>query len=141
MGDGTERIEDEELLYRRVPIVQFNRTAEPPHPFPVAFRPKEVDTLGLSVTRAKYISSTEFAKLGQGKQYYVAVLCAGDLREHGIEVEPRPIPGQPGHAELPGLTWDNRKNDDQELWQVLMAKKLCLDTKGPYPGNTCEGSG
>lgn len=134
MGDGTECIEDAEFLYRRIPKPWFNPSISP-YPAFQAFRPNEKDTSGLSLTRAKYISPEKFAKGGRGKQYYIAILCAGDLRLRGIEVEPKPIPGECGHAELPGLTWENRRGDEQRRWQNLMAEKLCLEIKGPYPEN------
>ena len=141
MGDGTERIEDDELLYRRIPKPWFDSSISP-FPSSQTFRPNEKDISGLSLTRAKYISPEKFAELGRGKQYYIAILCAGDLRLHGIEVESKPLlPDQPGHSELPGLTWENHKNVEQEKWKKLMAEELCLEIKGPYLGNTCEGSG
>ncbi len=44
-----------------------------------------------------------------------------------------PIPGDPGHALIPGLTFDNRKTDRSLEWKVLLAHKLTLAVKGPFP--------
>ena len=69
---------------------------------PEAFAPhKERDVTGLSVSRAKYKSIEEAARGQPGKAYFVAVLPAGELRQAGITIEPRPRHGDPGHAELP----------------------------------------
>jgi len=132
MADGTEPIEDNELLYRRIPSVYFNRENDP-HPSPMAFRPRKYDKTGLSFYREKHSSPAEVASSGAGERYYVAVLRAGDLRAHGIEVVPMPVPGNPGHAELPDLRYENRKEKTQEGWQRLLAEKLCLRVEGPFP--------
>src|SRR3989442_13542480 len=101
---GTEPIGDDELLYRRVPasLNLYDPTAVP-NLLPDAFRPNANDTSGLSVHRAKYKSVEQAARGRAGKQYYVVILRAGDLRAKGIEVSPRPLEGDPGHAEIPGL--------------------------------------
>lgn len=132
MGDGTEPIEDDELLYRRVPIVHFDQSIHS-KPAQEAFKPHLHDTTGLSVSRAKYKDIEQVAQNSREKQYYVAVLRAGDLRACGIAVEPRPKPDDPGHAELPGLTYEHRKDDSVVEWKVLLAKKLCLRVEGPFP--------
>ena len=133
MGDGTEPIDDDELLYRRVPLPYFDESNDL-KPTRLAFQPRRDDTTGLSVSRAKYKSIEQVAQNSRGKQYYVAVLRAGDLRAHGIVVEPRPKPpDDPGHVELPGLTYDHRRDDAVEEWKVLLAEKLCLRVEGPFP--------
>ena len=133
MADGIEPIGDDELLYRRVPLPYFDESNDP-KPTPQAFQPRRDDTTGLSVSRAKYKSIEQVAQNSRGKQYYVAVLRAGDLRAHGISVEPKPKPPDDlGHAELSGLTYDHRKDDSAEEWKVLLAEKLCLRVEGPFP--------
>lgn len=134
MGDGREPIEDDELLYRRVPEhPPFYDPATDPKPTPQAFRPHRKDTAGLSVYRAKYKTPEQVAVNPRGKRYYVAVLRAGDLRDGGIEVVPRPESEDPGHAVLPQLTYENRQTDAAEEAAVLLAEKLCLEVKGPFP--------
>jgi len=137
MGDGTEPIEDDELLYRRVPVKppHFDPTNDP-CPTPKAFRPRKDDTTGLSLSRAKYMSPEDVARTGHGKEYCVAVLRAGDLRQHGIDIDPAPLEDNKGHAVLPALTWENRKEAKQEEMQVLLAEKLCLRVEGPFPGSS-----
>ena len=130
---GTEPIGDDEFLYRRIPVSLhlYDPTVEP-HLLPDAFRPNANDATGLSVHRAKYKSLEEAARGRKGHQYYVAILRTGDLRAKGIEVVPRPLEGDPGHAELPGLTYQNRKSDRSLEWKVLLSQVLCLRVEGPF---------
>ena len=87
---------------------------------------------GISVYRDKYKSIQEAAR-GKSKQgYYVAVLRAGDLRKNGFEVVPRPRQDDPGHAELPDLTCDNRLTQES-LERKLRLTKLCMRVEGPFP--------
>lgn len=133
MADQPGPIEDEELLYRRVATVYFDPERDT-HPSPQAFRPRAKDTSGISVSRDKYTTIGEAAAGRPGKQYYVAVLRTGDLRAQGIEIVPKPDPPDDlGHAELPGLTYQNRRSVKQEEWQVLLAEELCLRIEGPFP--------
>ena len=132
MEDGTDDVADDEFLYRRVPT--STHWYEPATGLkPEAFGPhKENDPTGISVSRAKYTAIKAAARGRQGRTYYVAVLRAGDLRHMGIEVEPRPLPGDPGHAELPALNSANRKDDRTLELQRLLAD-LCTHTEGPFP--------
>ena len=132
MSYGTEPIEDTELLFRRVRLDLYDATRDSklsPH----AFRPVESDSQGLSIYRAKYISAENTARNDRGKRYFIAVLRAGDLRAKGIEVVPRPSQEDPGHAELPGLRYENRREVHAEEWQEVLANELCLRVEGPFP--------
>ena len=134
MLDGTEPITDDEVLYRRSNISLNYFDPESNEPIsPKAFKPhRERDKTGLSVFRAKYINPSKLCDGGSGRRFWVISLRAGDLREHGIEVIPRPSEhALPGHAELPGLRADNRK-ETEEL-QLIIAEKLCIRIDGPYP--------
>ena len=132
-ADGTEPIEDDERLYRRLPIhPKYFDPAVDPAPTPFAFRPREEDDTGLSVSRAKYKTVEDVAANPRGKQYYVAILEAGELRRRGIRVVPKPLDGDPGHAELPDLRYDNRTTAEAEEMQVALATELCR-VDGPYP--------
>lgn len=131
MDEGTEPIADEELLYRRVSErsgwysrkTGLNAEAFAPH--------KQNDITGLSVARGNYKSIEQSAQPKPDRPYYVAVLRAGDLRHKGIQVVPRPILGDPGHAELPELNAGNRKSDRTlELQRILV--ELCLRVEGPF---------
>ena len=136
MDDKIESIADEELLYRRVPISTGWYNPENESLSPEAFAPhKTNDITGLSVTREKYKSIEEAAQGRPGKSYYVAVLRAGDLRKSGITVASLPdVPDgyDPGHAEIPGLNADNRK-EDKTLERKLLLVELCLRVEGPFP--------
>jgi hypothetical protein len=46
---------------------------------------------------------------------------------------PRPIAGNPGHAEIPGLTYRDRKTDQALEWKALLAQQLSLRVEGPFP--------
>ena len=132
--DESAPIDDDEILYRRIPAALnlYDPNAEP-RLLPDAFRPNQNDTTGLSVYRARYRAIEDVARGREGKKYYVAVLRAGDLRAQGIAVVPRPLEGDPGHAELPGLTYQDRKSDEALEWKALLAQQLCLRVEGPFP--------
>lgn len=134
MSNGLDPIADDEFLYRRIPA-----SAKPPLYDPVkrelndqAFAPnKNRDISGLSVSRAKY-KAIEAAGQGRpSKSYFVAVLRAGDLRQHGIAFEPVPEANDPGHAELPQLNAENYKDSDTLERQRLLVS-LCLRVEGPF---------
>ena len=132
MEDGSEPIADGEFLYRRIPVSQgwYDQV----HGLkPEAFAPhRERDATGISIYRAKY-KPIEVAARGQpGKSYYVAVFHAGDLRGNGISVIPRPLPNDPGHAELPDLNSNNRKSDPTLERARLLAEALCVRVEGPF---------
>ena len=133
MSDGTEPIADDELLYRRIPVSQgYYDPANDPRPSPLAFKPTRNDTTGLSAHRAKYATIEQAARGRPGKSYYVAVLRAGDMRAVGIDVLPRSLEDDPGHAEIPGLTFENRKSMPYYEWQTLLAEQICLRVEGPF---------
>lgn len=132
MSDGTEAIADDEILYRRIPFPYFN-PEEDAHPTPMAFRPRASDATGLSLYRAKYRTMVQVAENVRGKRYWVAALRAGELREHGIDVAPRPTPTDPWHAEIPGLTYESRRTPRAKEQQLLLAERLCVRIEGPFP--------
>jgi hypothetical protein len=124
-----EPIADDELLYRRVPLPWYSRATGL---LPEAFGPHKVhDATGLSVARARHKSVEDAARGRQGKQYYVASLQAGKLRENGIAVVPRPEPNDPGHSELPDLNAANRK-DDRTLELQRLLVQLTIEVQGPF---------
>jgi hypothetical protein len=132
--DSTDPIDDEELLYRRVPASTGWYSPEAGLS-PQAFAPhKTLDATGLSVYRGKYKSVEDVARGRPGRSYYVAVLRAGDLRAKGIEVVPRPAPGDPGHAELCQLHSRNRKTAETLERQRILAA-VCLRVEGPFETN------
>ena len=134
MADGFEPVEDDEILYRRVPEHWYNAVTNEFDD--QAFAPHATrDVTGLSVSRAKYKSAEQAAAGRAGKRYYVAKLRAGDLREAGIEIEQRPnTPGgiDPAHAELPDLNSAKRKETLTLERLASLSSKLCLGVEGPF---------
>ena len=137
MDNGTEPIEDDELLYRRVPASTGWYGPDTGGLKSEAFGPhKTRDITGLSVVRAKHKSIKEVARGRPGKSCFVAVLRVGDLRQRGIDVVPRPnLPDgrhDPAHAELPGLNSESRKANQTLEWQRILADELSLRVEGPF---------
>jgi hypothetical protein len=130
VANGVDPIADDELLYRRIPSAWQDTVSG--RPSTQAFAPhKSRDLTGLSLARAKYKTIQE-AELGQpGKIYFVAVLLAGDVRQAGIAVEPRPLPDDPGHCEFPDLRADTCK-DSITLERQGLLVDLCLRVEGPF---------
>ncbi|GMU82708.1 MAG: hypothetical protein AMXMBFR47_25790 [Planctomycetota bacterium] len=136
--DGREPIADDEFLYRRIPA--WTNWYDPTRLLPLsdtAFRPNDHDGLGISLWRAKYRSIEEAARGSvPGKSYYVAILCARDLRAAGIRVEPDVDPTDParppGHATLPDLRAADRKTVQVRQWMRLLAVELVLSVEGPF---------
>jgi hypothetical protein len=129
-SDGTEAIDDDEILYRRIPVSKNWYTTEG-GVSPEAFDPRPDEKTGISVYRGKYKSAEEAAQGKSKRGYYVAEFLAGDLRAKGVAVVPRPLAADPGHSELPGLTCDNRLTREAQELKVLLAN-LHSDVKGPY---------
>ena len=126
MDHGSEAIEDHEILFRRIPVVcGFYDPSLDTKPSPMAFRPTQHDTSGLSIYREKYKSIDQVGCGRAGKKYYVAVLKAGDIRQLGMEVVPRPLENDPGHCEIVDLTYANRKAMPYAEWQGILAERLC----------------
>lgn len=128
---GHDPIADEELLYRRIPVTMNWYVGG--NLSPEAFDPRKDETTGISVSRAKYISVKQAAQGMSKKGYFVAILNAGELRKNGVRVEPRPLPDDPGHAELPDLTCDNRGTPETQARKVLLATVLTRQVEGPFP--------
>ncbi|MCD4825081.1 MAG: hypothetical protein K8S55_10765 [Phycisphaerae bacterium] len=134
MSEEAGIIEDDELLYRRVPVQpSYYDPDKGPNPGSRAFHPGEHDETGISVFRANYIRPEQVAQNDRGKRYYIAVLRAGDLRDRGIRVVPKNSGHPPGHAELPDLTYENRRAITVRKAEVLLSQKLCIEILGPLP--------
>ena len=132
VGD-TEPITDDELLYRRIPVsTRWYEPAISPRPQMKAFSPTAQDKTGLSLRRAKCVTIEEAARGREGKAYYVAVLNVGQIRAAGMSVISRPVDGQPGHVEIPELTYANHKTTGALESERLLAGELCLRVAGPF---------
>jgi hypothetical protein len=90
------------------------------------------------VSRANSSAHPEFltaAQVARGRSregYFIAVLRVADLRAAGIDVLPRPTENDPGHAELPGLNYADRKTDQVKEWEQLLAARLTLRVEGRF---------
>jgi hypothetical protein len=124
-----DSIDDEERLFRRIPVSMnwYDSAAETLSP--IAFQPREEDKTGLSVTRAKFASVEDAARGKSKKGYYVAVMRAGDLRKCGVEVVQR---GDQDHAELANINYDCRDSNQVKEWQKQLADELILEIQGPF---------
>lgn len=139
MPDGTEAIEDDEILYRRIPVSQnlYNPDQDPPLS-PVAFGPRKYDVDGISLSRGKYRNVEDVGRERDGRKYYVAVMRAGDVASRGIEAVPDPIKDHadldddPGHVIVPKMNYQNRKEDFCREWKNMLATELCLRVEGPF---------
>lgn len=131
--DEPSPISDDEILFRRIPEMWYKRDIG--YLSPLAFRPNEADATGLSVGRGAFHSAeAEAAKGRAGKKYYVAVLKASDIRQAGATIVPRPLESDPAHAEIPELTYDQRKTDDAErIMHALRSSIIRVD--GPFEGS------
>jgi hypothetical protein len=130
-------IDDDEILYRRIPLsTGWFQPDKEPSLEPEAFRPTRLDSSGISVSRQKYTSLEQAARGQPGKVYYVAVLRAGELRSAGMELTANPVEGNPGHAEISSLRYENRKSRQAMEWRFLLAHRLCLRVEGPFQSPT-----
>jgi hypothetical protein len=133
-GEASAPIEDDEYLYRRIP--RSTGWFRDGVVSPVAFRPTRNDTTGLSLEREHFCKPEEVAAHGTNPSgYYVARVRAGKIRSLELEVVPTPLVHL-GHAELPGLRFDNRRTDHAQEWQVKLAEFATREeVLGPYPGS------
>jgi hypothetical protein len=135
MADGTEPIDPDEVIYRRLPKgSQFKPNRDPPLAS-TAFSPRPCDHDGVSLVRAKYVTGPEdAAALGVvGMEFYVIEMRAGDLMAEGIAIEPLPSPECLGHAVMPAINADNKDNPQT---QALMdrARRVSFKAHGLFPG-------
>ena len=135
-GDGTEPIDDDEILYRRIPVSRNFYSAATKELSPGAFEPHiKNDDTGLSITRAKYRSIEDAARGLSKSGYWIARFRAGDLRAHGIELSPRPTDEDKGHSEITSLTNKNYESKQSQDMMLKLATELCLGVQGPYSHN------
>ncbi|MGL4552349.1 MAG: hypothetical protein ACRC33_14310 [Gemmataceae bacterium] len=128
-GEGP--IGDDEVVYRRIPV--STRWYVPGQPaVPQAFRPRNDDTTGLSLVRAEPFNTPEQAGRGPSKQgYFVAALRVRDIRQYGMDVVSRPVPGINGHVEIPELTLTNR-DEPEGIGRANVLASLCFEFHGPF---------
>jgi hypothetical protein len=129
-GQG-DFVEDDEIIFRRIPKSMPWYTPETNACSPEAFNPRDDDVAGISVFRAKHKTVEEAAQGLSKHGYYVAKLNAGMLRAAGIEIRVDD-PDDPGHAILPDIRADTRDSNAVLVFKEKLATKLILDVVGPF---------
>lgn len=130
--EGNQTVDEEEYIYRRIPVSKGWYNPDTNLLSPEAFNPIKYDTTGLSVSRA-IVTTIENAAQGPSPHgYYVAILRVGDLRKWGMDVVSKHLESNPGHAEIPGLTYQNKNTDQAKEWKVFLAHELTLRVEGPF---------
>jgi hypothetical protein len=130
--EGNQTVDEEEYIYRRIPVSQGWYNPDTSLLSPEAFNPIKNDTTGLSVSRAILTTIDKAAQGKSRKGYYIAVLRVSDLRSKGIDVVPKPIENDPSHAEIPGLIYGDWNTDQVKEWKLLLAHELTLRVEGPF---------
>ena len=136
--EGSERIADDEIVYRRVPAnVDFYVPASDRPVQWITFKPNPNDLFGISVWRAKFVSVEEAVNAGGhgGKEYYLIRLKVADLRRLGAELVATPEEGGHGHAAITTLSRDRYQGPDKNLVRELadrIARELCHSVLGPF---------
>lgn len=135
-----EEIGNDEIICRRVSANSGWYDPERREVKPEAFKPR-VGDVGVSVDRLAsdahpdFRSTRESAAGQAGKQYYAVCLSVAFLRDHGIEVVPRPLGDNPGHAEIADLTYEDRKTDRSLEIMTFLAHDAVLRVEGPFLSN------
>lgn len=114
-------VTDDEQLARFILFSKWIRRADQtvrpdafiPHPYP-----------DLSVTRHKNLSDRELWQIGQAvakarpaKLYGRADLRAADVRRYALDVESKPEPGNPNHANV--IDWPVEKSAQKSIAQQI----------------------
>jgi len=127
-------IDDDELLYRRISVL--SGWCDGSQVSPPAFHPQKHDKSGISVFRARFRSIESAATGPSPDGYFVAVLCAGELRARGIQIEPQPdLDGDydVSHAELPQLNTGRKKSPEIiQLKAELIELAMKRSVEGPF---------
>src|SRR5438128_668080 len=121
--DELEPVDDSEFVYRRI-HPQFFDPALAVAVQLEAFRPSRNDNTGLSVFRARFARPEDCLPSDPAKAagYFMARLAVADLRNHGLTVQPEPVPaGPPGHAVIPELSWASYDGDRAHWRPILLA--------------------
>jgi hypothetical protein len=136
MPDGTEPIDKDEFVYRRVHEgTGYFDASRTPQLSASAFKPLNNDRDGISVTRKNYVRGpADVAATGYfGKRYFVIELRAGDLQAIGLTIRPDPQPGEMGHALIPEIRVQD-VNRITVLEAMDRVRHLQFAWAGPFPG-------
>ena len=133
-----DRLEDDEILLRRILDKDEQYKPESQSIFYGAFKPTSIDDEGISLTRAKsethpeFLDDQEFGLQGRNPAgYYIAWFRLTDLVAENIVVQPSPEPSDPGHVHLPDLWYDNRR-DTSAIELMRKMASLRFKVTGPF---------
>lgn len=134
-----EHVSREDVLYRRIPasIGAYNASGLAIK----AFSPNQNDTGGLSVSHSRNgrTAQDEGSEGRSGKDYYVAVIDRRTVELLGIQLEDRPVEGNPSHVEIVQLTYEAKKSKEKarsEEANLIMQKlrDATIRVEGPFEG-------
>ncbi len=123
MEDELQPVDEGEFVYRRIPQKFYDPELPVPIP-PLAFRPNQNDTTGISVFRSRFVKPAETltgVDADKRNTYFVAQLAVSDLRKLGLTVLPEPDPNGPaGHAVIPELNWKAYQANKRDLREIQL---------------------
>jgi hypothetical protein len=131
---GMQSIDNDEAVYRRIPVKQNYYKPENGYLSAAAFRPTPRDLTGISLSRAKLLNGPEAAAaLGyEGELYWVVELRVGDVLGKTATVV-ADDENNPSHAIIPEIRAENMKSRQaDELMDAL--SRLPRVVHGPFPG-------
>jgi hypothetical protein len=130
--DGVEPVADDEVLYRRVPVsMQWYVPDATPQLSPEAFAPRQDESEGISLYRAKYKTLAEVAAGKSKKGYYVAKMLASEIRARGITIR-SDDPNDPGHVAVPELNALNHDTNEAQEIKLGLAECAGNMVEGPF---------
>jgi hypothetical protein len=128
-----ENVSGEDVLYRRIPasIGAYNSNGLAIQ----AFSPNQNDTGGLSVSHSRNgrTAQDEGSDGRSGKEYYVAVIDRHTVEMLGIQLEDRPVEGNPSHIEIVQLTYEARRSPESKLLMQRL-RDATIRVEGPFEG-------
>jgi hypothetical protein len=135
MKSEDEPVTPDELVVRLI-WHQFLRPNEPVPVQPVAFKPRDDETEGISVFRLACLSDPRDALAAmlpeKRDRYAIAVLPVAELLALGLSVKPAKIESVPGHAVIPELNITAVKAG-RLWWKELQLKLVELAAKNQTP--------
>ncbi len=135
MKDEDEPVTPDESVVRLV-WGAFLRPGEPVPVQPVAFKPRDDETDGISVFRAACLNDPKDALAAmtpdKRARYAIAVIPVAELLALGLSVKPAKIDAVPGHAVIPELNITAVKSD-RAWWKVLQLQLVELAAKNLIP--------
>jgi hypothetical protein len=134
----SDEIGGDELLFRKISVKSEWYDPIRNEIKPEAFKPWPRDIRGISFDRAQSDEHPDFRRIEEAargpsvKGYYVAVLRAGDLRSFKFDIEPDPLPDNPGHALITNLTYASKMDAQSIDMMAILAHMLVSEIQGPF---------